>query len=328
MKEKLNALHQSIFEQRHTGLLYPILHELHEIYSSVSGISANSSNNNDIHLPSGKAISAAAAAHCLLEMARTAKFLCGIRQAILQLKKDFDGETIRILYAGTGPYATLVTPLTSIFSPNEITFDFMDINETSLEALQKMYQAFELMPYINSFTLADATQYKIPAHKPPHLMIAETLNAALKNEPQVELTLNLVPQLHNKGIFIPQQIAVDAYLLNSAAEQASFFVEGKRPERIFLGNIYTLSQTNCERHQGTTISIPENRGRNNQLSLLTEITVFGNEILSSYDCSLTLPQKVCNINAELKSLEAQFLYEHGPKPGFKHLITADHVDQQ
>jgi len=58
--------------------------------------------DKDIMLPSGKAISAAAAAHCLLEMKRTAVFLRGIHKAILHKLKEKKGSQLRILYAGTG----------------------------------------------------------------------------------------------------------------------------------------------------------------------------------------------------------------------------------
>jgi hypothetical protein len=322
-KQRLEQLHIAIFNERGIATLRDILHDLHEIYSNYSGIRVGDMTDSDIALPSGKAISPTGAAHCLIEMARTSKFLQGIRKAVLQLRSEFNHEPIRILYAGCGPYATLVTPLTSIFSPSEITFDILDINEISLGAVKKMYSELGLLAYVNNFIKADAATYQIPANEKPHLIISETMNAGLKTEPQVEIMLNLMPQLMEGGIFIPEKIAVDAYLLDPGKEQASFFVGGETPERLFLGNIYTIGQTNCVKHPPTIVKIPKEINGNDQLSMLTEITVFGNEQLHIYDCSLTLPQKICKIDDDLKGKDVQFSYIHGPKPHFEHhFITA------
>jgi hypothetical protein len=272
-RNKLKQLHQSIIEEKNIGPLYHILHQLHEIYSEASGISAGNLTDCSIDLPSGKAISPIGAAHCLLEIARTSKFVCGIYKAIIQLKKDFTNAPIKILYAGCGPYATLVTPLTSMFSAQEVTFDLMDINEISLKAVRKMYEELDLLSYVDNFIQADATQYKISDDEQPHLIIAETMNAALKNEPQVELMLNLIPQLREKCIFIPQKISVDAYLLDIGKETAGFLVGAEKPHRIFLKNVYSISQAHCHQHSTTTIELPENIAGNNMLNLLTEITV-------------------------------------------------------
>jgi hypothetical protein len=88
--------------------------ELYRVFSTITGVTIDHLNSDkDIVLPSGKAISTAAAAHCLLEMKRTAAFLRGIHKAISLKILESTGGPIRILYPGSGPFGTLVVPLLS-----------------------------------------------------------------------------------------------------------------------------------------------------------------------------------------------------------------------
>src|SRR5471030_2877346 len=111
-----------LFKPENFKDIYDDLHELHDLYALHTGIRAGDINDSDIYLPSGKAISPVKAAFCLLEIQRTAVFIRGIHNAILALKEQFKGEQVHILYAGCGPYATLLTPFTTRFSADEITF--------------------------------------------------------------------------------------------------------------------------------------------------------------------------------------------------------------
>jgi hypothetical protein len=83
------------------GLMKLAVDKIYKIYSHITGVKIDQLNvDKDILLPSGKAISTAAAAHCLLEMKRTAVFLRGINKAINQKLTQAAGKSIRILYAG------------------------------------------------------------------------------------------------------------------------------------------------------------------------------------------------------------------------------------
>ena len=83
-----------LYEKENYGTLYHCVHALHDFYASVTGISAEQTNDNNIMLPTGKAISPGQAANCLLDLQRTAVFLRGIHKAILQLQKDFPDQPI------------------------------------------------------------------------------------------------------------------------------------------------------------------------------------------------------------------------------------------
>jgi hypothetical protein len=187
-----------LFEPYNYKEVYDAVHNLHHLFAAVSGVTAGNITDKDINLPSGNAVSTIKAAHCLLEFQRTAVFLRGVYKAILRLKKNFPNERLHILYAGCGPYATLLTPLTTFFKADELAFHLMDINEASLNAAKKLYEALALNDYVEDWICADATIYRIPQGETRHLILSETMLNALRKEPQVEIMLNLVPQLPDK----------------------------------------------------------------------------------------------------------------------------------
>jgi hypothetical protein len=70
--------------------------------------------------PAGLAIDTRSAALCIFDMMRTRKFLLGIRDAIDEKLRIDPGQPVTILYAGTGPFATLLTPLITVFRPDQL----------------------------------------------------------------------------------------------------------------------------------------------------------------------------------------------------------------
>jgi predicted RNA methylase len=289
---------------------------LYRLFSQITGVSIQHLNRDkDILLPSGKAISTAAAAHCLLEMKRTAVFLRGINDAIVQALEKNESKPIRILYAGTGPYGTLLLPLLTLYKPAQLVVDWLDINPQSLTALQKIIDAFNLHAYAGEVYCADATTFTVS--KPYDIVISETMLACLKNEPQVAIMQNLIPQLQLDVIFIPEEISIDAALTNPKMEQDRLlYFEGERPpfHRIELGNIFTVNRCNLEtiRMQRTVI-IPDKTEEFPVLKVFTTVKVFGNEFLSENDSSITLPKQFYDFRRE-KGREVYFKYVQGEKP--------------
>jgi predicted RNA methylase len=298
--------------------LYDDIHRLHDIYSEHTGVRAEGRNDKHIMLPTGKAISTISAAHCLLELMRTRVFVKGIHKAILTLQERFKGQTIHILYAGCGPYATLLTPLTQVFSPEEVAFHLLDINPDSLAAVKELYKGLQLTSYVASYMLQDATTFTTEAHTPMHLMISETMLDALRNEPQVAIMQNLLPQLPVGGLFIPEKITVSAKIINWPIEMAAM-LESFVPERVELGDVYSIGQEGYSSHKGTTFTIPEYKQGFNTLQLFTDIVVYEDEILTKKDCSLNMPKNVCNIR-EQEGRQIHFQYEMGSVPQFVHSI--------
>ncbi|SJZ50146.1 hypothetical protein SAMN04488132_102322 [Sediminibacterium ginsengisoli] len=317
MKEILKRCADSLlFYPDDYGHIYGAVRELHKLYAPITGITAGVQGaGSDIYLPQGKAISPPHAAFCLLEGQRTSVFMRGIYQAILKLKTIYPSTRLTILYAGCGPYATLVTPLTTLFKAEEINIQMLDINPICLEAVKKLYTELGLSAYVGSYICEDATVYQ--AEIPPHLIISETMMHALVREPQVAIMLNLIPQLTPGGLFIPQEITVSATLLNFSQESKRCLDASFNPKRTSVGKIYTISQHNCQKHQPVTVRMPENFEETKELYLLTDIRVFNDQKLSINDCSLNIPVKVQSVEG-YEGRDVTFEYIMGEKPAFRH----------
>jgi len=309
--------HTLLFKPDQYKELLEGVHQLHKLYAECTGIAAYSVTDKDMWLPSGNAVSPIKAAHCLLEFQRTAVFLRGIYKALLRLQRDFPGEQLHILYAGCGPYATLVTPLTSMFTAAEITFHLVDVNPVSLDSAKRLYTAWHLDAYVAEYILTDATTYRFPADGLFHLVISETMLNALRKEPQVDIMLNLLPQLHPKAIFVPYAITVSAWLLDCYQESSRHLHPDKEPDRISLGMLYRIGREEYEPHEKTILQIPEALGTCNSLHLLTHINTFEDEVLDMYDSSLNLPLRIGEMNG-YAGKKVAFTYQRGEKPGFIH----------
>lgn len=284
--------------------------KLYEIFKTISGIDCNNLNEGDILLPTGKAISPSAAAHCLLEMKRTAIFLRGIKKAI-DLKIKNKNKVVHILYAGCGPYSTLVTPLFTLYKENTIKVTLLDINKTSLEASENLINELGLKQFIDEYILADASVFKI--NKDYDIIISETMQSCLHNEPQVSIMLNIIPQMKENAIFIPQKITIDAYLRNPGKwdNDKAMWVDIKTK---FLSKIFSVDRKNLDVNKyRKTVDIPEELNGFIELMLHTSINVFENEELGVNDCSLNLPKKFYEFR-KLYAKEIEFWYSLSDKP--------------
>lgn len=283
---------------------------LYGLFKSITGIDFTNWSDGDIHLPSGKAISPEGAAHCLLEMKRTAIFLRGIKQAI-DSKMGDNMEPVKILYAGCGPYATLITPLLRYYSVDKINVTLLDINCVSLNSAEKLINEFGLGDYIDQFVLDDAATYKVD--RLYDIVISETMQAGLKNEPQVAITQNLVPQCKPDTIFIPEQITVDAHLMKRGIWDGDQILE-EGGETHHLCELFSVNKTNLDSsNYRKIVTLPPTFNKPYDLLLYTTIKVFGNEVLELNDCSLNMPLRYFELRDNYpKSIE--FWYNQSNKP--------------
>lgn len=307
------------------ALMKGAIDEMYGIFSKITNISIhNLSNDKDIMLHSGKAIGSAGAAHCLLEMKRTAVFLRGINKVISQKLHRKRLKTLSMLYAGTGPYGTLVVPLLLLYSNNELKVDLVDINPESLNAIQKVIEALDIAQYVGKIYCSDATIIKI--ERQYDIVVSETMQTCLKNEPQVAIMQNLIPQLSPESVFIPEEISIDAYLVSPKMEQEYlFYYEGERPPlcRVFLGNVFVVNKNNLDADQmQRIINIPSNISGFHVLRLFTTVKVFDDEILTGRDSSITLPVDFYDLNQQQAS-QIDFHYIQGVRPGIESRIKED-----
>jgi hypothetical protein len=252
---------------------------------------------------------------------------------LLEAQKRFPNTPIEILYAGCGPFAALAIPLTTRFGPEQIQFTLLDIHNHSLESAQHLVQALGLASYVRDYVQANAAAY---VHSGPvHMVIAEIMQKALTKEPQVAVTLNLVPQLHPHGILIPEQITVAACLYDPGQEFSTlpitvngFGLAPETPEsqrvRVKLGPIFELTAASVCDHLAenlwptVVLAIPKATDERLKLMLATTVKVFGSIVLDEYESGITYPFLLHDFSAADCGPQIAFTYSLGNEPGFRY----------
>lgn len=159
-------------------------------------------------LSGGIALSSQHALDCLKDPLRTVRFIKSMNAAIMDAQKQFPNDTIEILYAGCGPVAPIILPLLHLYQSNELQVTLLDITATSKFSVTALIELLGAQSFFKPFQLCDAISYKHPSETPLHIIVSEVMDKALLREPQVRVTQNLVPQLSENGIFIPQRIDI------------------------------------------------------------------------------------------------------------------------
>jgi hypothetical protein len=316
------------------GDLYALFSELTQVGDAFT----SPEHQIETVLPQGTAISSKDAARCLLDEGRTAQFLRGIEAAIREAQRRFPAQTIEILYAGCGPYATLALPLCTRFSPTEVQFTLIDIHGSSLRAAGTLLDRLGLSAYVHGFVQGDAATYRHPADQPLHLVVSENMQRALSKEPQLAITSNLAPQLTRGGLFIPQQVSIDLGLADLSKESVflSSRVDGASGppparDRIRLGRPLEVTPQSApalvqsaKQHVSGVIALPAERFVVPELAassvyhamLWTTATVFGRYDLRDYDSGLTQPRVLHELGILRGGETIELCYHLGQRPGF------------
>ncbi|HEY2093161.1 MAG TPA: hypothetical protein VGJ81_14855 [Thermoanaerobaculia bacterium] len=251
--------------------------------------------------PSGVAIGAEDAAACAKDARRTAVFLRGIRDAIGEAQRRFPGERLNVVYAGTGPLATLVIPLLPFLSPDAVRFAFLDVHAEAIEAVCENLTRFALAGFALELRVVDATTYRCAY--PVHLAIAETMQRALTIEPQVAVMRNFGSQLVPGGILVPERIVLDL----GVADPAALFTS----PAVRLGTITELASE-------TTFRLPS-LPPHYRAVCIAEIDVFGTHRLRAFESGLTHPEIFWDLGAN--GQEVTFRYEECVRPGLRWRLT-------
>ncbi|BCE01461.1 hypothetical protein [Marinicellulosiphila megalodicopiae] len=198
-----------------------VLDEFVEYCALITDIDADVTFNAfapDTHLPSGMAINPQAAAMCVTDYGRTTAFIRAVHDAMEYLLAQTrsnaltTSQTLNVLYAGCGPYATLMLATIVKFQEHSINFHMLDIHQSSLDSVQILLRHFGVDVQKIQFFCADACEFK-PKIK-FDLIVAETMQKALEQEPQFQLTVNLKQYLTEKGVFIPEAIQLQLALIH------------------------------------------------------------------------------------------------------------------
>lgn len=285
-------------------------------------IASDEDHLKSVLLPHGKGIGPYWAALCVKDMIRTRNFTRGLYFAIQAAKVRFPDTPIHILYAGTGPFATLALPLTTVFTSEEIQFTFLEANPPSFEMLHRTIQAFEMEPFIKNIVLTDATLYQ--PSETIHILLSETMQRALDTEPQVAITQHLVQYLHPDGFLLPESIVVQAGLLNPADElkRLQDFIHPPEYYVHYLDVIFDFNRHTAISYgkEFPWVELEVNASvlkDFSELNLFTHIRVFGEEIITPWQCGLSLPKRIARHDVQNNApLKISFQYVLGNHPGF------------
>lgn len=294
-------------------------------------------------LEEGVAISPAGAAGCINHEARTKVFSRGLYQAILEAKNRFPGEKIKILYAGTGPFATLAIPQLFQFSKDEIEFVAIDIHKDSTDNLMTLLPNLQIDGYFPEIICDNAITHQYKG-EPPHIVISETMDQGLFREPQAAITANFVPQMRDGGIFLPEKITISAGLISDFTETEckpiglfdseifgstnAILTSWSTENSLNLGIIFELTEDYANRVKSClaektdprlikeTFRIPHNVEDKTIVAINTEIKVFGNNKINLGETYLTGPIFLpIGLSAEMGGHLLQFRWRMGQSLG-------------
>jgi len=271
-------------------------------------------------LGSGKALSAREAALCLLDYRRTTVLLRAIDSAIGQ--QPHRPGPICVLYAGCGPFASLILPLLARYPAEHLRVCLLDVHAHSLRTAEALCHAAGVADRLLPSLCGDAAQLRLPPALRVDLLIAEVMQRALAREPQFAVLANLVPQCPAELQVLPARIRVSAALADLTRE---FDPQATRL-RIELGELMELSQRRLPgliaqvvdgRIRCPDVGIPEHTPEGLSLILRTRIEASDTDVLCDYDSGLSYPLMLQALGVMRSGARFQCHYRLGSDPGFE-----------
>jgi hypothetical protein len=303
--------------------------------SSITASSDPRQYTADTIIEGGVALSSAEAAICVDDYIRTARFLKGIHAALTELQERFPSTTLNVLYAGSGPYATLILPLLPLFGKNDLKITLLDINPSSVSSVQALLAKLNLGSCVDSVICDDATRYRYPATEPLHLVISETMFHALIREPQVSITLNLAPQITPGGILIPESISLDLAQAFFAKERYWSAADNDpvNPQKAHMPynhpplpitHLFKVAKDTIfripkeKKHSFTTnwLPVPIEFSDRPDLCIFTQIIVFGSVTLDPSASFITNPYCAISIYNMMHAREYRLTYDFSGIPSW------------
>ncbi len=294
----------------------------------------NDSNwNLEDRLEGGVALSSHHASTCIFDHKRTSAFLKGAYSAIQELLKRFPGEKITILYAGCGPLGPILLPLLPLFSAQRVEVILLDIHQSSIDSVRHLVSTLGLGDYILSYEVGNAITYQKPIGTKLHMVLTETMQAALVAEPQVAISLNLIPQLEPEGIIVPEKINIelacaDYSKLPYLRQRDNHCVlinsdQALEVPPIILGTALLVDKALGHQNIGqkpssfkTSWELPELDTKTHpDLCLFTSLSIFGNTIEMA-DTMITNPYCLTNLWRENTVTNFQLSYDFKNTPSW------------
>lgn len=326
-KQELSIIVQSIIASNTVDQQVKSAKELSHFYIKIAVVKHSVSNETLVE--GGIALSSSGAADCVDDYLRTVFFIKGIYQAITQLCNDFPERSINILYAGCGPYATLILPLLPLFDKSRINALLLDINAASIASVQNLLSVTGLNEYQLQLVKTNAITYTKPDDFVIDLAISETMHYALTSEPQVAITQNIVSQLPPHGILIPEEITIDlAYTFfdhEPALKNARQEVKGHKqmqpyPHNVFVDRLFTINKElfgrviHNSKIESKYYDLPENFENHPDVCIFTEIKIFDNINLKTAESYITNPYCVVSLYSIKDYSGIQLMYDFSEIP--------------
>ncbi len=332
VKKKLFEITQNLIsEDVDSDVLNNSIEDLKLLLEKVSGLNQEAPvNSENILLPTGKAIGPKWAGMCLEDIPRTHKFIKGIHYAVQKILEKNPKKPVTILYAGTGPFATLILPLLSLYKPSELQLILLEVNIISIESLKKIIKGFDTFEYIKAIYHCDAANFILPSEFEADILLVECMQHALLREPQVGITYNLLPQLKKDAILIPEEVSLHLALVNMDEKNEYLSNENNEAKRDYYENseaVFTLNKAvvlqNSSDFKKEGFQFPEKEthfskkqlNNNDLIAISTEITVYKNISINIDESGLTVPLFLADLNHDQTVTGAKTQYIVGTDPG-------------
>jgi hypothetical protein len=302
------------------------LHSAEALHCALHGLAGSQSTSSaSSEGPFGRALSPAEAARCLIDFQRTREFMLAVEEGLRRLDRS---RPIRVLYVGSGPFASLILPLARRLDHMDLQIEAWDLHPDSADSVSRVRDMLGVSASRLQPRQADALTATPRLAGPPDLVIVETMQRALTREPQLALMARLGGMFPN-AVFIPERIELRLVALNPNLE---FDLDGKdrSRERIDLGWSpgYTPRQlaAHCRmvpsahemasvRLDERTIQIPELPDHCDQAAVLTRVVIDGQHALGDYDSAITQPLILSGLGRLLPDHRLDCAMRLGAQPG-------------
>lgn len=276
-----------------------------------------------IDTPNGRATGTYGAAMCAIDYMRTSRFMQGVVDAISDvLHKKGRAD---ILYAGSGPFALLVLPLTFLFDSSQVQIQCIELNPASGECLKKLINKLNIKSFFRELIQDDAAIHQLHHPETYDVLLTETMQQALIKETQVPITINLLNQCRKDVILLPREIKV-----NFSSLQPNFS-EGKRIIKKTIP-LLQLNKRFATEHADwllqrpkvlfeKTLELEEDFCTTEDIKVYhTYIDIYNNSSLTINESGLTMPLRLKTMEPLEKGQTLKFQYTTGVETGFKYEV--------
>lgn len=332
-KEELTIIVKSIIASNTVNEHIKSAQKLSDFYNENTKF--KHSESNEISIKGGVALSSSGAADCVDDYLRTVFFIKGVYKALIKLCADFPERSINVLYAGCGPYATLILPLLPLFNKERINAVLIDINNSSIKSVQNLLSIFNLEDYKMQLVEADATTYIKPEDFSIDLAISETMHYALTREPQVAITKNIMQQLSSHSLFIPEEIKIDLafsfFDFEPYLKKAVYEGKGRKQlqpysHNVFVDRLFTINKEHFSRENPNLIIessfyiLPDNFADHPDVCLFTEVKIYEDIELKTAESYITNPYCLVSMYSIKDYSEIQLIYDFSEIPQWSYKL--------